>query len=265
MVCSVSAFFTLFLILFQPFGVSNHDPDFRISLAFVLYILAFGLVVAAVLALSQFGLRPLVLPNATCRGLVAWLAVDLLLVATTVFFAYNYAGNWHDLSWSSWLGFVRDVAMVISIPIAGFYFYVRHQALQSRYVHLRMQAAESPSTRLLHLSSDNRKEVLSVALGDLLYLQTQDNYVEVHYLDNGQRQSVLMRSTLKRMEALANDELLRCHRSFAINPERVIGCQGNRHGLKLQLNGAAQSIPASRAYTERVLQRLGADAPLAAG
>lgn len=258
-VASVSGFFTLFMIGFQPFGVTNHDPDFSISFAFIVLIFGFGAAVAAVLALSEFVMRPLVLPNPKQRGWISWLAFDYLLVATTVFLIYNYAGNWHDFHWSSWFGFIRDIAMVMSIPVVGFVYYVRHQALAVRYVRLTAREQTPPSTRLLHLSSDNEKDVLSVAFGDLLYLRTQDNYVEVVYLDNGSQRSSLIRSTLKRMESLADYALVRCHRSFAVNPDRVVGCQGNRHGLKLQLDGVDQPVPVSRAYTESVLQRLGAD------
>jgi hypothetical protein len=39
----------------------------------------------------------------------------------------------------------------------------------------------------------------------------------------------------------------------------VRGCQGNRHGLQLTLEGADRPVPVSRVYTGSVLQKLGSE------
>lgn len=260
-VLSVGCFLTLFMIAFQPFGVTNHDPNFHISLEFVLLMSGIGFTIIVVLAASEFLLRPLLLPAPKRTGMLFWLAWDFLLVSSVVYLVYNLAGDWHDFHWSSWLEFIRDVSMVIIFPVAAFVFHIRHESLASRYYDLHTKASATPSTRLLHLSSDNEKDVLSVAAGDLLYLESQDNYLAVVYLDNGARKTALIRSTLKRIEKLVGDDLTRCHRSYMVNPQRVTACQGNQHGLKLRLDGTEHTIPVSRSYTGAMLQRLGAAGP----
>ncbi len=45
-VSSVGGFLALFLVVFQPFGVSNYDPNFSIDRTFLLSMLAMGLVVS---------------------------------------------------------------------------------------------------------------------------------------------------------------------------------------------------------------------------
>lgn len=260
-VSSIGGFLALFLIVFQPFGVSNYDPHFSIDRTFLFSMLAFGLVVSAALAINEFILRPAVLPAPTRSQIVAWLAWVYVLVATVAFLFYNFLGDWHDFKWSSYFGFIRDVGLVISFPIAGFILYIRHEALRSRFIRLNSAPPAAPSMRLLHLASDNGKDVLTLASGNLLYLESQDNYLAVVYLDNGIRRSHLIRSTLKRIEALSEPELLRCHRSFVVNLQRVRSCRGNRHGLQLGLEGADEPVPVSRGYTEEVLRRLGAPTP----
>lgn len=258
LVLSVSGFITLFLLAFQPFGVTNFDPHFSITLQFLGVLLAMGGVVGGTLALSEFILRPLLLPEPTRRQLLGWLAWDYVLVGSAAFLFYNYLGDWHDFHWLSWLGFIRDVGMVISFPVAGFIFFIRHESLKSRYVRLITHPTGVPSTKLLHLSSENGKDVLSVALGDLLYLESQDNYLAVVYMDQRTRRTTLIRSSLKRIEALLVPQLVRCHRSFIVNLQRVVSCHGNQHGLKLHMEGVEQPIPVSRAYTRIVLEKLGA-------
>lgn len=247
-----------FLLLFQPFGVNNFDPSFRIRPQFLLAVCGMGLAVAATVAANEFLLRPRVLPRLSRRRLIAWLVWTFLLLDTMIFTLYNYMGNWHDFRLSSYLGFLRDGTLLLTLPVAGFLFYLRHESLKSEFVQLQSIRLAAPAARLVHVSSDNGKDQLAVALDDLLYLESQDNYVGVNWVEEGAARAQLIRSSLKRLEdALDEPLLLRCHRSFIVNLARVRACQGNRHGLKLSLEGAERAIPVSRAYTETLLERLG--------
>lgn len=256
---SIGVFVALFLLAFQPFGVNNFDPTFSIGLEFALAVCAFGVLATGTVAANEFLIRPLVLRRFTRGRLFAWLAWTLMLLATVLFLFYNLLGGWHDFHLRSYLGFIRDISMLVSLPIAGFLFYIRHEWLKSEYVQLQTIHLATPAARLLHFASDNGKDQVSVALDDLLYLESQDNYVAVTWMDGEARRGNLIRSTLKRQEASLDEPLLvRCHRSFIVNLGRVRGCRGNRHGLKLTLEGAGRPVPVSRAYTETVLQKLDA-------
>lgn len=256
-VLSIGLFLCGFLLIFLPFGVNNHDPKFEIDLAFFGYMLGVGAAVTAALAASEFVLRPLLLPSATRRSIMAWIAWDYLLAGSVAYVYYNHLGDWHDLGLRSYLGFLRDVGLVISFPIAGFLLHIRHAALTSRSIHLTAPAPSAPSQDRLQFTSDNGKDVLTVVAGDLLYLESQDNYLEVVYLCDGQRRSRLIRSSLKRIEAMALPGLARCHRSFIVNLPQVRACHGNQHGLKLSLPTVDQPLPVSRAYTQPILEALG--------
>ena len=254
----IGVFMMLFLLVFQPFGVNNFDPTFHISLEFLLAVGAMGLAVTVTVAANEFLLRPLVLRRLTRRRLVAWLIWTLILIATVVFLIYNLMGNWHDFKWSSYLGFIRDVSLLNSLPVGGFLFYIRHELLKSEYVQLRAIHLEQAPARFVHFSSDNGKDQVAVALDDLLYLESQDNYVAVNWVEGGNRRASLIRSSLKRVEEILGEPLLlRCHRSYIVNLARVRGCRGNRHGLKLTLEGGDKPVPVSRAYTENMMHKLG--------
>ncbi len=254
---AVGGFLTLFLVAFQPFGVSNHDPNFQIDLPFLVYMLGAGLAVTLALAVSEFVLRPALLPAPRRPQLLGWLAWDYLLAGTVAYLYYNYLGDWHDFSWASYLRFLPDIALVISFPVAAFIFYLRHQAVVARLVHLTSAAPQHTLPEMLHLSADNDREVFTVASGDLLYLESQDNYVTVVYLQQGRRQTRLLRSSLKRLEAMLPAICRRCHRSFVVNLAQVRACHGNQHGLKLHFAGGDETVPVSRAYAGPILAALG--------
>ncbi|HKJ16856.1 MAG TPA: LytTR family DNA-binding domain-containing protein [Xanthomonadales bacterium] len=253
---SVGLFMSLFMIAFQPFGVTNHDPDFEINLAFLSLLFGFGVLVTLVLAANEFFVRPLVVRSPGHAGMVVWIAWVYILVGSVLFLLYNFVGNWHDFSFSSWLGFLRDVGMIITFPIAGFMFYLRHQALKSEYTRLQSNPPES-SNEMVTFTSENGKDPLLVSFRDLLYLESEDNYVNISYLENRQPKSHLIRSSLKRLEGMIDDpNLARCHRSFIVNLSRVRSCRGNRHGLHLKLQGMDGIVPVSRKYTDRILDTL---------
>jgi len=248
-----------FLLVFQPFGVNNFDPEFRIRADFLMAVCMMGLVVTTTVAANEFLLRPRVLPRLDRRRVIAWLVWTFLLVDSVVFLVYNWLGNWHDFRFSSYLGFLRDVSLLLSLPVAGFLFYIRHESLKSEYVQLRAIHMGAPAARLVHFASDNGKDRIAVTLDDLLYLESQDNYVAVTWSEGGVRRAHLVRSSLKRLEDELGEPLLaRCHRSFIVNLARVRACQGNRHGLTLTLEGADRTIPVSRSYTDTLLERLAA-------
>lgn len=189
--------------------------------------------------------------------MIGWIAWDYLLAGSVAYVYYNHLGDWHDLSVGSYLAFLRDVGLVISFPIAGFMLHIRHIGLASRFVHLTTTPRGEPSQELLQFTSDNGKEVLTLAAGDLLYLESQDNDLEVVFLRNGERQSQLIRSSLKRVEAMALPGLARCHRSFMVSLLQVRACNGNQHGLKLSLAGVNHPVPVSRGYTGAILEAMG--------
>jgi len=252
----VGSFLALFMMVFQPFGVTNHDPNFRVNTQFVLPMLAMGIIVSLILIINEFLLRPLLIQKLDQVKLLVWLAWTYILTGSIVFLIYNVLGSWHDFHWSSYLGFLRDVGMVITFPVAGFWFAVRHQALRSSYVNLK-SAPSRPSSHMLSFTSENGKDPLLVSAGDVLFLEAEDNYIGINYLENGEQRAHLIRSSLKRLEATLDEpDMHRCHRSFIVNLGRVHSCSGNRHALHLKLVGMSGIVPVSRTYTEAILESL---------
>lgn len=63
---------------------------------------------------------------------------------------------------------------------------------------------------------------LSAKPETVYYLEAADNYVQIHYMNAGKMQSLLIRNSLKNIEWRFRDtRLIRCHRSFIVNLERV--------------------------------------------
>ena len=70
---------------------------------------------------------------------------------------------------------------------------------------------------------DERGELkLSAKPETVYFLEAADNYVQIHYMNAGKLQSLMIRNSLKNIEWRFRDtRLIRCHRSFIVNLERV--------------------------------------------
>jgi DNA-binding LytR/AlgR family response regulator len=118
---------------------------------------------------------------------------------------------------------------------------------------------KKPSCKaLVQLRGDNQKEELSIYPEELFYITSADNYVRIQYRLEGIQKSVLIRSTLKKMEEqlLTHPSFFRCHRMYLVNLQLVTSVMGNAQGLRLQLNGLEEPIPVSRSLTETVKEKL---------
>jgi hypothetical protein len=96
----------------------------------------------------------------------------------------------------------------------------------------------------------------SLKPADLLYLEAADNYVIIHYLDHGRKLKYMIRNTLKNMEGILRDaNVIRCHRSYMVNFERVKIIRKERDGLVLELDlPEKELLPISKTYVEQIMK-----------
>ncbi|MDN5205250.1 LytTR family DNA-binding domain-containing protein [Fulvivirgaceae bacterium BMA10] len=253
-------FMTLFLIYFQPYGVNNYDPNETIDLEFVIAISLFGLVTMLTLIFNEFLMRPLFLKNTTRKGMLLWLCWSLLLMSTVIYFFYNYLGNWHDMSWKSYLEFIWNISVLGIFPVGGLMIYFHMRSLKSNlYEITSLQRDTSNPDKLVLITAENEKDKIALTLRHLLYLESEDNYVAIHFMEGDQVKKRLVRSTLKRLEQeLSETKIFRCHRSFMINLFQVDKVEGNQHKLKVKLKSIEGTIPVSKNYVSTVLTELDA-------
>lgn len=102
---------------------------------------------------------------------------------------------------------------------------------------------------------DERGNVrLIVSQASVLYIQSDENYLRIHYLEDGKINTYLLRSSMKRVESMcAKYGLIRCHRSYFINKNRVQLLQKEKDFTYavLDVSNVAR-IPVSKNYIDQV-------------
>jgi DNA-binding LytR/AlgR family response regulator len=267
-VCAaVGLFVALFLGLFEPFGMQFTAPVQR-----WLHPVLFGLVTFVVSSACQLVL-PRLLPRVfTEEQWKSWKEIVFLLFIVLWVSAGNYllaevldpqrAGPWRFVR-VLYLTALVGVFPVVAIVIMKQLLLYRRYAADAVQVNRGIEApdvavpAAAPAQPVI-LQGEGQNERLALAVHDLLFIGSSDNYVEVFFRSEGAVRTKLLRAPLKKIEQqlAASRAFFRCHRTFVVNFDLVERVSGNAQGLRLHLPGVSDPVPVSRSLTRAVKERL---------
>ncbi|AEE48605.1 LytR/AlgR family response regulator transcription factor [Haliscomenobacter hydrossis] len=248
----VGCFVFLFLLFFQPFGVNNYNSKETITLEFLLAMLLMWMVVSLLLAFNEFLIFPMVVKQPTRGKMLSWIIWSMLWLGSGVFLFYNYLGAWHDFRLSSYFEFLANIGALSLFPLGGLFLYLKirelRKALELDHPYT-YRAGEDEF--LLVFTAENQKDHFTLPLKLLLFIESDDNYVSIHHLQDARVTKTLFRKSLKSIQEEAlHPALLRCHRSYLINLTHLQQIHGNRNKLKVFLNHVKDPIPVSRQYMD---------------
>lgn len=117
----------------------------------------------------------------------------------------------------------------------------------------------SEDRSLIRFHDEYRKLRFVIAPEAVIFIKSEDNYVQIHYTDQGRPKKFILRSSMRALEEnLSKHGLVRCHRSYFINPSFIRIVHRDSAGLivaELKTDGY-ESIPISRKYQEEITRLL---------
>jgi len=257
----IGLFITCFLYFFRPFGF--HEP----RLGAALFTAIFGLITFTTIVLFDlFTAYVLKLKKDTDKWTLGkWIVETIVLIFFISIGNYFFVVYLVDQTFS--LG--GFTSMIVSTFILGIFPMVFSGLLiQINAIKQNQKQAESlvieraeevQGIKSIRLIGQNDQYV-EFSLQELLFIEARSNYVSLTLNRKGNITEESLRSTLKNIESqLSEIGTIRCHRSFLVNPDRVISVTGNAQGLRLTLEGLSDlEIPVSRSYIAQVKERLSA-------
>lgn len=139
----------------------------------------------------------------------------------------------------------------------------KYQLLDSRQSDLRAVAsAVSPlrddSPKMINLHDNNGTLRLSINTDALYYLESEDNYIKVHYKHNEKMLSYMLRARTRSVEEnLSGTSMVRCHRSYIVNLNKISFMEEDRRMHYITLNDKSiNRIPVSKSYYEKIASSL---------
>src|ERR1035437_7644099 len=151
----------------------------------------------------------------------------------------------------------RNTALVLLLPYSILWLYFSWRDKKEQIEKL----AEFPSfpensRNMIPFYDDKGILKFSIKKENLLYLESAENYVTICYLNKGKVSKYLLRDTLKKIEdTFAGSEIVRCHRSYMVNFEKVKVIRKDKDGLMLELDNPSDiDLPVSKTYVNAVMQ-----------
>lgn len=256
---------TLFvLLLFQPFGTNNDMSSYK-----YLRLSGYGLVSFCALLLS--GVLEIALTRSRLKTQLRWVVIPSLYIGILAVFNHSYfvvafLGSWH---WQNQLLFVFYILAIGLFPVSFMFLVNRHSVslTSPQAVDLVQPQTENSDavignmttpTHLITLTGDNKDDNIQVALSQILFIKSADNYCELVILEGVSSNNKLLRSSLTNLlkQLPNNSQVYRCHRSYAVNLLLVKSWEGNAGGLQLSMQADDIVVPVSRTYVDAIKQSL---------
>lgn len=154
------------------------------------------------------------------------------------------------------------VSLVIPYIIAGMFFTIIDKNKTIRLMNYKSVVSDEPvapkDEQKITLFDNSGVLKLSVSLSNLYYIESDDNYIIVWYTDSkGELKKYMLRCRLKTVEeSFSGSSLVRCHRKYIVNMEKVKVLRKEKDGYELDLeNDLIPPIPITKTYSENVLGR----------
>lgn len=251
-----AAFALVFINIYSPFGVQTW----------------FNVTKWELLAYSSLVILTGVLVVVISRIIMYWVAkkTQLLLwhylvwVVAEVFFMAMFYTLFEALMLND-KRFIGDIfkaaalntALVLLLPYSVLWLYFSWRENKLRLLKLTENPPTIDNSKNLIPFHDEKGELrFSIKTENLLYLESADNYVNIYYLDKEKVSRFILRNTIKRLEDdFKGTEVIRCHRSYMVNFEKVKILRKDKDELKLELDVVnAIDLPVSKTYVKSVME-----------
>ena len=160
------------------------------------------------------------------------------------------------------------ISLMFPYLIAGMYFAIIDKNNIIRLMNYSNVVSDEPISpkdeKKITLFDNSGVLKMSVSLTSLYYIESDDNYIIVWYEDsNKDLKKYMLRCRLKTVEeSFKGSSLVRCHRQYVVNMDKVKVLRKEKDGYQLNLeNDAIPPISITKTYTENVLAYL-KDIPL---
>jgi len=256
-----ATFALLFINIFKPFGARDW---YKISdLKFFLFASLIVLVGMLVVVLSRIIMLSFVKKNSlTYQQYGVWVLAEIL--SMSMFYALftkfipveNANRDFMQIFYDSTL----HAALILLLPYSFFWMYLswHEKNLLLENIKLEDKNIDLPKKNMMAFPDEKGEIKISIILENLLFVDSADNYATIHYLNKSKVSHFLIRNSLKWMEEnLTKDSpLVRCHRSYIVNLDKVKVLRKTKDGIYLELDAInTPDIPVSKTYYERVMNK----------
>ena len=279
----IVAFSALFMEIYKPFSLAvwfSTNDTLHFSLTILFYVAAIVVLIASRSTMYALQDRFMMSINRYAVWLMGEnIAISLLYTIITLSLFPEEGITFETLGTRA----LFCVTMILAIPNGLILFYAAYRAkceeveaseyqlqklreecrrleLMTKHEKERREeaitqaAALDRSPRMINLYDNNNTLRLTISLDSLYYLESEDNYIKVHYKHNDKIATYMLRCRTKSVEEALRDTVMkRCHRSYIVNISKIrfIHDEHRLHFITLD-DDSIRRIPLSKSYYESI-------------
>ena len=255
-------FSIVFLLLSLPF---SHNSWMALGNSrFFAFTVLFATGSLLMVALSKFVMyKTRNILRMTFLGYILWCIAEVVVICLAYsFITVPITG----IGWEQFPGTLGNallygtISLIIPYILAGMYFAIQDKNQTIRlmnYGNVVLDENVLPSKLEKITLFDNSGDLkLCVSASNLFYIESDDNYIKVWYSDSkGDLKRYMLRCRLKTVEeSFRGSSLVRCHRKYIVNMDKVKVLRKEKEGYELDLdNDTIPQIPITKTYEKNVL------------
>jgi len=243
----------VFYWLYEPFRSTKWGVPNEHIWVYVLVIIAIGMCIITLsrIIMRYYGKKN----NVGYTKFGIWIFAEVLVMAAAyslipVFVRGGY--TWDRLPTDFGVA-MKFTPLILFIPysMSILCIIIKDQRIQIK----SLQEKETiPGNSTLSFRDEKNEHRLSIKKGNLLYIESADNYACIWYLQNAAVKKFFLRNTMKNVEEMfTGTNILRCHRSYIVNFDHVGTITRTHDGIYIEMdNEEIDKIPVSKSYAEIV-------------
>jgi len=255
-------FALLFINIFQPFGSRAWYPnisEFKYFFFSSLIILT-GMLVVVVSRVIMFAYTKK--HSILYWQYAFWVLLEILSMSLfySLYARYFPEGGLDRDFMTIFRESTINTSLVLLLPYSILWLYLswceKNNMLEK--MALEEKNPDFKKKNLLAFPDEKGELRISIMLENFLYVDSADNYATIHYLNKMKLSHFLIRNSLKWMEEnlTLDSPVVRCHRSFIVNLDKVKVLRRTKEGIFLELDEVnTPDIPVSKTYYDRVMTK----------
>ena len=265
LVIFTAVFALAFINIYDPFGVDSYlELSGIMMFLYSSFVILTGMLVVVVSRVIMY---------ISCRSgtlnywqYILWVFAEILVMAFVysiyVKFILSDDRDFMEIFTIS----MKNTSLVILLPytILWLYFSWKDKTDKLEQLEDREMPAQAARPGMIPFRDEKGSLRLSVHAEDLLYLEAADNYVTVHYLLRNKLQKFMVRNSMKSFEQqFMNSNIIRCHRSYMVNLDKVKVIRKEKDGLHLELDTEPPiALLVTKTYIHGVMEAFARISPL---
>lgn len=247
-------FALVFIVAYRPFGYDNWYGNIG-NLKLFGGTIAVVLVGMVVIILSRIYMYFFQKTHEVTLAAYIWFIVSEIILLGAFYTSLEiFILEDKRTAFSLFFNAVQNTSLILLIPYTICILFFAWNDIKRKLEQVVHQFRD-PAEVFIPFKDEKGTLRLTLKSMNILYLESNDNYVNIYYLDNNKKKSYLVRNSLKMLEKnLKEYPIYRCHRSYSVNIKNVKMIIKAKKGYELILNTAPEeSLPVSKSYEKKIL------------